>query len=340
MDIDTLLAERDPARRRPLPGPDSAESIALYRKIVQPGSVAGPARGPRRRIMIGAVTGAAAASAIGLTLGLLPGGAQTAGSRPSGGRPAGSSPTAIDAHLTAKQVLDRAAASAMTEPTVIPRPDQFVYAEFPGANGQSTQIWLSVDGSRNGLVRGYFEGGSGTTTMLGCANGEHKVRLPGYNGKPYHGDGKPSKKPVPLDGPVVTESCMPQPAFYPGMPTTATAMPAFLENKLGVRLNDLNDLAKTVGEFFSDDYYLLPGQRAALYEYLATTPGLIIERNLRGTDGSKGVGIGWSSGALKGMLVFDPGNYTLLAWITPGQAWSAHAPITPPTIVDQVGQVP
>ncbi len=335
MDVDTLLAEHDPARLRPLPGPDSAESVALYHRIVRPpDGVAIPARGPRRRIVITAVTGAAAASAIGLVLGL-PGGTQTAGPRPAGTRS-----STIDAHLTARQFLDKAAAATLTEPGVTPRPDQFVYMKVKSGNGQDTQFWLSVDGSRNGLIQGYFDGGNGRTTVYGCVNGDRTVRLPGYNGQPYHADGKPSKKPVPLDGPLVTYSCTPQPAFYPDMPTTASAMPAFLQNTLGVRRNDLNDLAKTVGEFFSDDYYLLPVQRAALYDYLATTPGLIIERNLTGTDGNKGVGIGWSFAGSRSMLVFDPGNYTLLAWITQGQTWSSHAPIIPPTIVDRVGQVP
>lgn len=340
MDIDTLLAERDPARVRPLPGADSAESTALYHRIVRaPGSVTSPARDPRRRIMIGAASGAAAASAIGLTLALLPGGAQTAGPRPSPARPAGSNPAAIDTHLTAKQVLNKAAAVALTEPGVTPRPDQFVYWKIRTGNGQGLQSWLSVDGSRNGLV---IEGANQKTTILGCANGERQIRLPGYNGKPYHGDGKPSKKPVPMDGPVVTTPCIPDPAFYPDMPTTASAMPAFLGNTLGVKPNDLNALAKTIGELFNSDHYLLPAQRAALYQYLAGIPGLTVQRNLTGTDGSKGVGISWSltGGGYSGMLVFDPSNYTLLAWVTLGQAWSADAPIIPPTIVDQVGQVP
>jgi hypothetical protein len=119
-------------------------------------------------------------------------------------------------------------------------------------------------------------------------------------------------------------------------------MPTFLANTLGVKPNDLNALAKTIGELFNSDHYLLPAQRAALYQYLAGVPGLTVQRNLTGTDGSKGVGISWSlaGGGYSGMLVFDPSNYTLLAWVTPGQAWSASAPITPPTIADQVGQVP
>jgi len=68
-------------------------------------------------------------------------------------------------------------------------------------------------------------------------------------------------------------SCTPQPAFLPAMPTTAGAIPAYLAKTQGVRLNDVNDVAKVVGGMFQSDY-LLPAQRAALYEFLATTPGL------------------------------------------------------------------
>ena len=32
MDVDTLLRAHDPARRQPLPGPDSAEAISMYER--------------------------------------------------------------------------------------------------------------------------------------------------------------------------------------------------------------------------------------------------------------------------------------------------------------------
>jgi Sigma-70, region 4/Sigma-70 region 2 len=61
------------------------------------------------------------------------------------------SPPATIARLTAEQVLDRAAAAALKQPTVIPRPDQFVYhKEYD--SGQIHQTWISVDGTRNGLT--------------------------------------------------------------------------------------------------------------------------------------------------------------------------------------------
>ena len=76
------------------------------------------------------------------------------------------------------------------------------------------------------------------------------------------------------------------------MPTTASAMPGYLAKTQGVRLNDINDVAKVVGVAQSD--YLLPAQRAAFYEFLATTPGLTLERHVKDVTGRPGIGVSWS----------------------------------------------
>ena len=177
-----------------------------------------------------------------------------------------------------------------------------------------------MDGSRNGLAED--QGPNGTTTILGCVNGERQIRLPGYNGKPYTGPAKP-KAPVPLDGPVVTEPCTPQPAFFPAMPTTASAMPGYLAKTQGVRLNDINDVAKVVGGIFQSDY-LLPAQRAALYEFLATMPGLTLERNVKDVTGRPGIGVGWSFRAATPCSSSIRSTYTLLGvttWGEQGEVW-------------------
>ena len=317
MDVDTLLRAYDPASRQPLPGPDSAEAISMYQQIVGSARPKRKSARSRIRIAVGVTSGAVAALAVGLTLASLaslPGGPRSAGTAvghasPSPGR------AAVTAVLTAKQVLDTAATAALSHPGAAPRPDQFVYTKVGDGAGHVTQNWLSVDGSRNGLAED--PGANGTTTILGCVNGEHRVRLPGYNGKPYTGPAKP-KTPVPLDGPVLTEPCTAQPAFFPAMPTTASALPAYLAKTLGVRLNDLNDVAKVVGGMFQSDY-LLPAQRAALYEFLSTTPGLTLERNVKDVAGRPGIGVGWSFQGSKAMLVFDPSTYTLLGVTTWGE---------------------
>jgi hypothetical protein len=334
MDVDTLLRAYDPASRQPLPGPDSAEAISMYQQII--GSARPKRKAARIRIAVGVTSGAVAALAVGLTLSSLPGGTHSAGT--AIGHPSPSpSRTAVIAVLTAKQVLDTAAAAALSHPGATPRPDQFVYTKVGDGGGHVAQTWLSVDGSRNGIMEG--QGATGTTTILGCVNGKRQIRLPGYNGKPYTGPAKP-KAPVPLDGPVVTEPCIPQPAFFPAMPTTASAMPAYLAKTQGVRLNDVNDVAKVVEGMFQSDY-LLPAQRAALYEFLATTPGLTLERNVKDISGRLGIGVGWSFMGSKAVLIFDPRTYTLLGMTTWGdQGQVGGGALLQMAITNQAGQEP
>lgn len=182
MDVDTLLAAHDPASRRPLPGPDSAEAISMYQQII--GSARPKRKATRVRIAVGVTSGAVAALAVGLTLSSLPGGTHSAGRAIGHPTPSSSRSSGI-AVLTAKQVLDTAATSALSHPGATPRPDQFIYTKVGDGGGHVAQTWLSVDGSRNGLMED--QGPNGKSTILGCVNGERQIRLPGYNGKPYTG---------------------------------------------------------------------------------------------------------------------------------------------------------
>jgi hypothetical protein len=189
---------------------------------------------------------------------------------------------------------------------VVQSGDQFVYTEVGGGAGAPVvRTWLSVDGTRNGLsVTTYGDGKVQSLTLLGCVNGVRKIQLPGVGG-----------------GPVQTVPCTPEPAYFPDMPTSAGAMAGYLERTQGIRLSDLNDLAKTVGSMLESDY-ILPAQRAALYEFLATTPGLIVEPDVRDIDGRPGVGVGWSFEGAKAMNIFDPGTYAYLGlttWSLQGQ---------------------
>jgi hypothetical protein len=336
MDVDTLLAAHDPASRQPLPGPDSAEAISIYQQIIGSARPERKAARIRIRIAVVAASGAVAALAVGLTLSSLSGGAHSAGT--AIGHPSPSpSRSAVIAVLTAKQVLDTAATAALSQSGAPPRPDQFVYTKVGDGGGHFAQTWLSVDGSRNGIAED--QGANGTTTILGCVDGKRQIRLPGYNGKPYTGPSKP-KAPVPLDGPVVTVPCTPQPAFLSAMPTTASAMPAYLAKTQGVRLNDINDLAKVVGGMFQSDY-LLPAQRAALYEFLATTPGLTLERNVKDVSGRPGIGVGWSFMGSKAVLIFDPSTFTLLGITTRGeQGQVGGGALLQMAITNRAGQQP
>jgi hypothetical protein len=124
------------------------------------------------------------------------------------------------------------------------------------------------------------------------------------------------------------------------MPTTASAMPAYLAKSQGVRLNDINDVAKVVAGMFQSDY-LLPGQRAALYQFLATAPGLTLERNVKDVSGRPGIGVGWSFKGSTAVLIFDPKTYTLLGMTTRGERGQVGGDaLLQMAITDQAGQVP
>jgi hypothetical protein len=235
----------------------------------------------------------------------------------------------VPATLTAREVLEHAAGAALKESAVVPREDQFVYTKDVSP-GEVVQLsWLSVDGTRNGLTESPMNGKLQQTVQLGCVNGSRKIRTPGRDGKPIKGGHKPivAKKPVtmdgpgstvPMDGPVVTVPCTPERAFFPDMPTTAAAMGPYLERTQGVRLNDLNDLSKTVGFMLESDY-ILPAQRAALYRFLAATPGLTVAAHVRDVSGRPGIGVVWHFYGSKAMNIFDPRTFAYLGMTTWGE---------------------
>jgi hypothetical protein len=257
---------------------------------------------------------------------------------------------AVHAQLTAREVFDRAAAAALREPVVVPRADQFVYTEVTSGGGSPVvRTWLSVDGVRNGLETTTLgDGKVSSSTLLGCANGERSVRTPGVDGKPLTVGKKPMTVeqyeklygPLPMDGPVVTTPCTPQPAFFPSMPTNAGAMLGYLEQTQGIRPGNLNDLAKTVG-YMLESSYILPAQRAALYEFLATTPGLSVEPNVRDISGRLGVGVGWSFEGGRAVNIFDPTTYAYLGMTTWGVAGQEGGDaLLQVAVVDRAGQLP
>jgi hypothetical protein len=284
--------------------------------------------GPARRIVIGGVTVAAAAA---ITAGMLAGTHRTAPAL-----------VTVPAKLTAREVLEHAASAALKEPAVVPRDDQFVYTKVVGGGGVVEQSWLSVGGTRNGLTESPMNGKLQKSVQLGCVNGARKIRTPGRDGKPLKGGHKPIpiKGPVPMDGPVVTVPCTAERTYFPDMPTTAAAVGPYLEQTQGIRLNDLNDLSKTVGFMLESDY-ILPAQRAALYRFLATTPGLTIERHVRDISGRPGIGVVWHFYGSKAMNIFDPRTFAYLGMTTWGeQGQLGGDALVRTAIVDQAGELP
>ena len=286
--------------------------IAEERQVVAPGRRASPRPVQERgleerrrfahRIVIGGVTVAAAAA---IAVGVL------AGAPAHVARP-------LPAQLTAREVLDSAAQAALGGPTVVPRPDQFVYTKTVGSSRVVTQTWESVDGSRNGLLIHTKNGHQVLSqTLPSCASRVRKGR--------------------------VLQCVRPQPAYFPDMPTSAGAMGVYLQQHGGYSAaRDLNQLADTVGLMLETDYFR-PAQRAALYEFLATSPGLTVERNVQDVTGRPGVSVKWSTGmgTQTEMLVFDPNTHAFLGLTyLDGQAHGSGSALDQVAIVSQAGQLP
>lgn len=265
------------------------------------------------------------------------------------------------AHPTARQVLDRAAFVSLQTTTVTPEPDQFIYTKTQ-TGGQIAQSWLSVDGKRTSMID---QPGHTTPYQIpGCPTGQSSSRLPGEDGKPIQ-DFLPAsmrRKAVPLsqagryfpgghvpmDGPVVTTKCTPQVAFYPEMPTDPSAMQAYLlkthqeyPTTASYGIADvLNDLAKNVGYMLDSDY-LLPAQQAALYRFLATTPGITVKQPVEDVAGRAGIGVGWNFEGSSSMLIFDASTYQYLGMTTFGEQGQVGGDALLQTaIVDTAGQAP
>ena len=215
-----------------------------------------------------------------------------------------SEPSLRTATLTAKQVLDSAAAAALTGSPVIPRPDQYVYVKINDGDG-IVQSWYSVDGRRGGLSD---NAGLPPFVVPGCL-------------------------------PQTTASCTPRPAFFPDMPTTASAIGPWLAQTQGATTANPNVLGKIAGVILENDY-LLPAQRAALYEFLATTPGLTVVHGVKDTLGRAGVGITWTFGG-SATLVFDAGTLAYLGWNTVGlHGEQGGDALLSTAIVDRAGELP
>jgi len=138
--------------------------------------------------------------------------------------------------------------------------------------------------------------------------------------------------------PAGSRACTPAPAYFPEMPTTSGAMLTYLERTQGVQ--HLNDLAKTVSDLLDSDY-LLPAQQAALYRFLATTPGITVEQGVADIAGRRGIGVGWSFEGGRSMLIFDSTTFTYLGTTTWGAGGRRSGDaLLQMGLVDRVGQLP
>ncbi|ONI89170.1 hypothetical protein ALI22I_16835 [Saccharothrix sp. ALI-22-I] len=314
--MDDLQLVRELGDETPLP--DQA-ALAPARAVFLAGiAERGPVRLRKRRsryTLVGAsVVGLAAAVAATITL--LP-----SGRPPSGGQAVAtstssqaSSPAEVTPVLDAVRLLGYAAETARTDPSAPPRPDQFVYTRSKLGDGAEREIWLSVDGTRDGLLRDP----GGDIPLPGCENGQRDVfKVPGQV--------------------LGTELCEPRPAYRSDLPTDVDGMLAYLDANASGAPGSVNARGKDVLALVQEAY--LPQQtRAALYEAAARVPGLSVVQDAKDGAGRPGIGITWptpagsSPDAKPVVIVFDATTFELLG--TNFDATVEQA------VVDQAGQRP
>jgi hypothetical protein len=269
---------------------------------------------PRRRLALTGAVAAALSAAVAAVLVSV------------SGTPAGNLGPGVD--TAAARILHRAALATLRLRVGAPRPDQFVYTKIGNGGGSLYQSWLSVDGARTGLVRG-AGGGPAYIYVPGCRDGRQlRVEAPAAEG------GTPGGQP-----------CVPEPAYFPGMPASPHALRFYLEQTRGVNPalpGYLNDFGKTVDELLSQAY-LSSGQRAALYDLMAQTPGFRLALDAADGRGRHGVGIAWSlpDGGGKTMIIFNPETYAelgLTTWGAKGQKGTGA--LLKLAIVNKAGQLP
>lgn len=199
-----------------------------------------------------------------------------------------------------------------SQPDIQPRPDQFVYTRTGFADGSVREIWLSVDGTRDGLLK---QGGE-SIPMAGCREG----RAPVIKGT------------EPLPG--VTEECAASPAYRSDLPTTADEMLAYLDANASGAPGDVNARGKDVFSLINESY-LRPAARAALYEAAARVAGLRTVPDVKDGAGRQGIGITWPvpAGSDKEakpiVVVFDAKTYAHLG--------TQQDSVQRIAVVDQVG---
>ena len=314
MDLDTRLAECDPARHARLGGPESAAADRLYRQITRPARTPAPARrDTRRRIVVGAVAGAAAAGlAVGVTLASLPGAASPG---TAGQHPAAAGPLELVAKVAARQAADQS-----------PGAGQFLYSKLllsgvPGsaipAGTATVQAWLTGDGHGRYAARVCTPG---CATLAGA--------IPGSKDRgdtaatPYAVWGFPLVSPGSVAGlpdspaalmPVLTRYATQEFPSYPG--------------ELGI--------VETAGSFLATA--ASPAVRAALYRTVEQLPGVQDLGRVTDRLGRSGIAVAFTSRGLREELVYDPATSAVLQTETvvaaPG---GLHLPLKPASVMKKL----
>lgn len=275
---------------------------------------------------------AAGALAVAITAGLFA--AQTT---EIGGR----EPAAV---ASAEEILHNAALVAAEQPDQSPRGDQFVFVESIAANTTTTdggppsplppvlrQIWLSVDGTGDGLLRQRpRSGGAWDERVLdGCRDGKMAIR-----------EGP--------DGPIIgSERCEPHPARPTDLPTEADPMYDYLANYSDNKNPEAVRAFRAVGDILREGY-VSPRSTAAMFQAAGRITGVTVVRDAVDAAGRPGVAVALTDQGIRSELIFDSETYAFLGERTvaagtdvaeAGTVISAGARMRV-VVVDRSGQLP
>ncbi|GAB4059422.1 CU044_5270 family protein [Catellatospora paridis] len=227
-------------------------------------------------------------------------------------------------------VLTAAATAADAQQPVPERPDQYVYVASTGTVHGETfacepaartacttvpdpdmrierQIWGSVDGTRDGLLRTRADGAQGWD--------EFALESPGPR------------------------------AYLDNLPTDPQAMLAHLRGTVSGK--DRKYSAAGMQEFsrardLLGENYLPPASLAALYQALATVPGITVTQDVTDAADRLGVAVGIDVPTARIELIFEPDSYTYLGSrvLNPDGTIDQETAQLRIAIVDRVGQQP
>jgi hypothetical protein len=154
-------------------------------------------------------------------------------------------------------------------------------------------------------------------------------------------DGRQTVQPDPGSGlGPVTQPCIAEPAYLPGMPASAGEMQDYLAKTFGAAPRDAA-VAQKVTESLLDQDYLLPAQRAALYRFFMTLPGLRVIPRVRDYVGRPGVGVSLTGDGFMAIWIFDPKTFAYLGSTdVTGSKTTSGSAVLQVAIVNNAGQRP
>jgi hypothetical protein len=302
----------------------------------------GSARRPRAfwRSRQLALTSAAAAAVAGTAAAVLIFTPDSSTFAPGSSTFAAPPPTAV--RLTAARLLRNAASAALRKTATPPRPDQFVYTETETAGAGKSQVWLSVNGTQRPLRISRTGSSVPGVPVPVPRPGQKRLRQP-----------SPRWTPCTLAH-AEASKCFAEAAYFPDMPTQPRRLLAYLTK---LKMTDLpgpaeppgwlaNNIGKAVEQLMGQSY-LLPAQKAALYELMAQTPGFTMVRGVRDAIGRTGVGVEWTYQGGKNAIIIGPRTYAYLGergWPPPGRPEPANmtdsSALIKMAVVNKIDQLP